>query len=556
MVNATRRSAVPHSLSITIPQASDDQRRSRQSEREVKEIDSESTDSDTPTNSEPSQKQVKFLAPENRGKKEEVYEKEEHEEEEEEGDEEEEEEDDDDGYGDIDGRSEQSSICQSPSWEGYGQRKKEKKREAERRKREKERAEKEAKAARKRNAAKLSKAPPSRTPATTDQGTRPPVLTAADRSMSDPVTVSRRGQQSAQPLHRPEEGSKARAVAVAGQQSQRHRPADNGPPPRQEIRRTISEGPTVYNKQAVFHSRHERLSAHDASAQSASTTSKPRHISPSRIWGNSLAQWGGSANHSQESLFGIQDDADGIPRSGYVLQQRAQVVQRAMAGFIDEQIFVKIAQYYPPSSSSSGQSQHSRRPSFTQEARSSAMKFVGVKQPSTSARSGPGEADPLAFKAIPYTPSVKASVPTENASKPSSGTDNSSRQYDREQTANLRAAATRGAIDLAVLERPSPRNSTSSHDISTAGSDPGNHGRTSRKSKDNTAATKAGPNGQSQPVEGSGPSAPIPAYHRLRALMQSRAEKKAAQAVAKVASEPASVRCFIPTRALFFFFLE
>ncbi|KAJ4296091.1 hypothetical protein N0V88_004793 [Collariella sp. IMI 366227] len=61
---------------------------------------------------------------------------------------------------DEDAMSEHSSICQSPSWEGYGQRKKEKKLEAERRKREKEQADKEAKAAKKRNTSRLSKLPP------------------------------------------------------------------------------------------------------------------------------------------------------------------------------------------------------------------------------------------------------------------------------------------------------------------------------------------------------------------------------------------------------------
>ncbi len=54
----------------------------------------------------------------------------------------------------------ESSICQSPSWEGYGQRQKEKKEEARQRRREKEQAGRDARAARKRHASRLMKSPP------------------------------------------------------------------------------------------------------------------------------------------------------------------------------------------------------------------------------------------------------------------------------------------------------------------------------------------------------------------------------------------------------------
>ncbi|TPX09274.1 uncharacterized protein E0L32_009466 [Thyridium curvatum] len=56
--------------------------------------------------------------------------------------------------------SEQSSICHSPSWEGWGQQKKKKKEQAEQRKRDKEQAEKDVRIAKKRLANRLSKAPP------------------------------------------------------------------------------------------------------------------------------------------------------------------------------------------------------------------------------------------------------------------------------------------------------------------------------------------------------------------------------------------------------------
>lgn len=72
--------------------------------------------------------------------------------------------------------SDVSSICHSPSWEGYGQNKKKaKKKEAE--KREKERREKESKSASKKKQSRLSKAPPQDSPEV-----KP--LTASDRSAS------------------------------------------------------------------------------------------------------------------------------------------------------------------------------------------------------------------------------------------------------------------------------------------------------------------------------------------------------------------------------------
>ncbi|KAL2161572.1 hypothetical protein VTH06DRAFT_8134 [Thermothelomyces fergusii] len=495
-VDAARRSTLPHALSITIPQPAGHHGRNRQGEREAREAD-EHTDSGTPTNSDPSQKQVKFLATGNRDAEEGEGEKKEQEEE---GEEEEE--------GDIDDRSEQSSICQSPSWEGYGQRKKEKKREAERRKKEKERAEKEAKAARKRKTARLSKAPPPRLPEATDQGSRVSVLTAADRSMTDPVSVGRRGRQSAQSLHRPEEeASKMTAAAGDGQQS---RPA------------------------------------HDAFPHPASKTSELRHRSPPGVRCNSFPlQAATSANHSQETLSGTQG-AQGTRRNGYVLQQRAQAMQRAMAGFIDEQLFVKISQHYPPPSSSSGPPPRSRRSSLTQEAKSVAMKFVGMKPHSASAKSNPGEADSLSFKAIPYASNAEASVTTEILPpKSSGGASNSSsrQQHDREHPPNSRAAVPRGASNSVALERPSSsRSSTSPHDIPAAGSDIGGHDKTSRNPNDLCAAANAGSDGQPRPVEGSGHSVPLSPYQRFRALMHLRAEKRAAaaQAVAKAVSEPAA----------------
>src|SRR5690349_18691638 len=63
MVKATRRGAALPSLSLTIPHGADHGRRGRSSEEELDE-EEDYAEVGTPTNSEPFQKQVKFLAPE------------------------------------------------------------------------------------------------------------------------------------------------------------------------------------------------------------------------------------------------------------------------------------------------------------------------------------------------------------------------------------------------------------------------------------------------------------------------------------------------------------
>jgi hypothetical protein len=77
----------------------------------------------------------------------------------------------------------ESSICHSPSWEGYGQRKKEKKLEEKQRRKERERAEKEAKEAKKKLAARLTKMPP------------PTKALHSERSVSVPPSLASTKQQ-------------------------------------------------------------------------------------------------------------------------------------------------------------------------------------------------------------------------------------------------------------------------------------------------------------------------------------------------------------------------
>ncbi|KAK2068242.1 hypothetical protein P8C59_002894 [Phyllachora maydis] len=147
MVKAVRRSLVPPSLSITIPQRQSDRPRDFDRKQDISAVTEQGSLDQVPV-VESLHKQVKFLAP---------------------NDEDE----------DV---SDQSSICQSPSWEGYNVKKKEKKLEAERKRRDKEIAVREAKEAKKKLAARLSKTPPSVRRASTALA-----LTITERSSSDPT---------------------------------------------------------------------------------------------------------------------------------------------------------------------------------------------------------------------------------------------------------------------------------------------------------------------------------------------------------------------------------
>lgn len=529
MVRATQRTVFPPSLSLAIPQGAGNERQNRLNEWEAEE-EEEYEEVGTPTNNEPFQKQVKFLSPNGH--------------------------DDDE-----DGKSEQSSICQSPSWEGYGQRKKDKKFEAERRKKEKEQAEKEAKAeakaAKKRGTARLSKAPPPQPPpVAASRDTRPLALASTDRSMSDPLLVSRHLVQSSQSIHRPEEVGRT-ASADDLQQARWHQPAlaeivsgsgsggwysenmgdpstmphhlfrDNRFAPRQDVRRSMSEGPAPPTQQSAqpLPSKPESRSPRDAFPPSSSRTPRLRHMSPSGARGSSSAQGVARTNHSQESPS-AGPTADGARRNGYVLHQRAQVTERAMAGLADEQLVADVGQYYPPSSSSPGQAQHARRSSLTQEAKSAAMKLVGIKTPS-SAKDGSDQVDYLTFKAVPYSSNVSASGSVGSVPASPRGVDGPLRPHDHERP-------------------PTAQSSASSSDPSTAGSGPSSHSKKTRSLRDVTKSALSRSKEAQTPVENSQSSVPLlPPYYRLRALMQSRASIHAEnKASSQVTSAPASVCYF------------
>ncbi|KAM0509921.1 hypothetical protein ACHAP9_001214 [Verticillium nonalfalfae] len=110
------------------------------------------------------------------------------------------------------GKDDASSICQSPSWEGYGQRKKEKKDEAKQRRKDEKQAEKDNKDAKRKSTTRLTKAPP--TPS------HPPIT---ERSYSSPALTTQKhtrrssSQEPTPPLSaRPKHG-RSRSSSVTSQ---------------------------------------------------------------------------------------------------------------------------------------------------------------------------------------------------------------------------------------------------------------------------------------------------------------------------------------------------
>lgn len=424
MLKAVRRSVVLPPLSITIPQQQEEGRRghSRGAETDRASQKAGEGETDTGTTAEALQKQVKFIAP----------------------DEDEE-------------MSDQSSICQSPSWEGYGQRKKEKKKEAERRRKEKEQAGKEAKAAKKRYAARLSKLPPPPTPRDTS---RIGGLTNMDRSMSDPMLISQHllpeGQHDNnyandidraasaddlqqfrhyQPavaevlsdshadtrqfvggarLERERDGPLSPQVAIRGQRSPSFPPHliyGNGINQRQNPHSPPPDGsvPTGYPSAQPLTAKQESRSPREAFPPSASRTPLLRHsTAPTHGRSNSILQGAsrifkgrdGKNNgdtegslpidRSQELLAVPQTTDRGRNRDGYVKYQREQSVERSVAEIAYEQLVNNGSLPSSSTRSSSRHTQNTRRSSFTQEAKSVAMKLAGLRATSAGKEDSTG----------------------------------------------------------------------------------------------------------------------------------------------------------------------
>jgi hypothetical protein len=153
MLRSPRRTGPPVDLSISIPQAEVDKKRTSDIAEHPNGIssnhledrdDDDHGDDEDDDDSTPRERTVTFLAMDD---------------------------DDEDDEDEEDRKSEQSSICQSPSWEGYGEKKKKKKAEAERKRKEKELAERQERLLReerKKTANRLAKA--SRPPTSPDPG--------------------------------------------------------------------------------------------------------------------------------------------------------------------------------------------------------------------------------------------------------------------------------------------------------------------------------------------------------------------------------------------------
>ncbi|KAK1755037.1 hypothetical protein QBC47DRAFT_207695 [Echria macrotheca] len=391
MLKAARRSVLLPALSIAIPPPAVGGKRARarevDTETETEKGSEQGASNEAGAGVDPVQKQVKFLAP------------------------------------DEDEMSDQSSICQSPSWEGYGKRKKEKKKEAEKRRKEKERAEKEAKAAKKRLAARLSKSPPP----DIGRSSRSGGLTNADRSMSDPVLINQyllpeiqsptlpkdvERTISADNLHQLHNQQPAMAEVlsdsastgrrfVGGVKLDREREAafqnqltNNGhpshyvqgderadyhqyphsPPPDGSI-------PSSHPSSPSFPTRQDLRPGREMFPPSASRTPMLRQMSaPANARGNGLFQGASKIFRARDGKSnGDAEFERGRNRDGYVQPHREGSTERSLAEVAYEQL-VNTGNFHPSSTRSSSRgTQNTRRSSFTQEARSVALKLAGIR---------------------------------------------------------------------------------------------------------------------------------------------------------------------------------
>ena len=450
MLKTAQRNVDLPSLSLTIPQEGGDGKRGIPMQV-VSEVESQFGKETLIESLEPLPKQVKFLSPDEDG-------------------------DDQDG----DSQSEQSSICQSPSWEGYGQKKREKKLEAERKRKEKERQDREAKAGKKRFAGRLSKAPPR---PSSNQASA--LFTNAELSRSDPLLMSRR-LASADPFSRsaadierdtefdettPRAGSPANDYVISDSMdrnfvggvkleherhstlqnalTQRYLPQDpsfsgpqHGVKPRESVQKSQPMGSAVAapSSAPVSSAVKDAKPSRDACPPSASRTPLLRQVSTTaHSRSNSLlngankmfrgrersnSQQGPShANNSQESLQTVSSNSErGRQQDGYVRRHRDQSKDRAMAGLADDQLSNGAA-LSTASSKNASRPVPSRRPSLTLEAKSIAMRLTGMRPSSESRDGGKGHTrshssvDYFTFAEQPHlAPELEALSPIESIS--------------------------------------------------------------------------------------------------------------------------------------------
>lgn len=323
---------------------------------------------------------------------------------------------------DEDDESDQSSICHSPSWEGYGQnKKKDKKKEAERKrkaKEQKEQAEREAKATKKQSSSRLSKAstplPIRQMPTVMERSNSAPILNsqsfrAPTRGHQMP-TVQDEDDYSQIELH---QSSLPRSVSpdsaeilapagngfIGGLKLQQEReaalqyavhsqfPHINGHEPRQRMHKSYSTGPAIAASAPVSASssvRNDSRSSREACPPSASRTPMLRHtsaqqpaakVSRGRDSNNHPATSSHSGNiQPPESMLSDGSASRSGRNDGYVRHQREQSTERALAGLLDEQLVSSNA-----SSSTRSSSQHTRRSSLSKDVKSAALRLTGKK---------------------------------------------------------------------------------------------------------------------------------------------------------------------------------
>ncbi|OIW26171.1 hypothetical protein CONLIGDRAFT_521874 [Coniochaeta ligniaria NRRL 30616] len=384
MLKAVRRSIAPPPLSIAIPPPSSGRRINEATPRDIGQEREPEPDLE---NVESLQKSVKFLAPDS----------------------------------DEDEESDQSSICHSPSWEGYGQKKRDnKKKEAERKRKAKEQkdlAEREAKAAKKRASSRLNKAAPllvRQMPTVMERSNSAPLLNsynfrATNRGHQMPTvddkqecTETESYQNSLLRSITPDSTELLDSTSnrfIGGLKLQQEKeaalqhaistqfPHVNGPDPRQKMHKSYTTGPASDMSPLVSGGsslRNDSRSSRESCPPSASRTPMLRHNS-AQLPTAKAPRGRDSKNHPVTSSYSSNDHSqeplqpDGSAHSrgrkdGYVRQQRDQSTERALAVLLDEQLVSANA-----SSSTRSSSQHTRRSSLSRDVKAAAFRLTGHK---------------------------------------------------------------------------------------------------------------------------------------------------------------------------------
>ncbi|OAA63709.1 hypothetical protein SPI_03872 [Niveomyces insectorum RCEF 264] len=233
--------------------------------------------------------------------------------------------------------SDQSSICQSPSWEGYGQKKKDKKKkqEAEQRKKAMEKTEQELRAAaKKKSANRLFKTPPADMRShSTDTKERP--SSSMSSRLNSSGKLSMKSQASAQPA-RPN----SRLALSEGKEDSIQAPTNGKVPYPPPSSRTHTLRAAVAS---LNHSRHNSVSDVTSIASRTDEPSKISNTQNTKSQGSSRFYSTTTGSVSDQSLStlaepldrGRQNEEPGAAES-YVRKWRAQSMERSIKGFMQE----------------------------------------------------------------------------------------------------------------------------------------------------------------------------------------------------------------------------